>query len=177
MSHHPVNVWQGFGKRKNAVGMARPKKFKVAAREEEAVMRTSAAKVADKEAGADNKPEKPTSGPALKLQAAEAELEDLYIEFLAAQRVAKIFEDKLALAQRINDAKMRRVDAAQAKKPRGSAVLQLERIYQAEEKLLHAELKASKTESEAHSAEADWLAQQCHVLRLQNADLQRSLRR
>ena len=75
-------MWQGFGKRKNSVGMARPKKSKAAAREEAAAMMRSAAKVADKEAGADNKPEKPTSGPALKLQAAEAELEDLYIEFL-----------------------------------------------------------------------------------------------
>ena len=54
---------------------------------------------------------------------------------------------------------------------------QLERIYQAEEELLRAELKASKAESEAHSAEADWLGQQCHVLRLQNAELQRLLRR
>ena len=107
--------------------------------------------------------EKPTSGPALKLQAAEAELEDLYIEFLAAQRVAKIFEDKLALAQRINDAKMRRVDAAQAKQPRGSAVLQLERIYQAEEQLLRAQLAASQSGAESHNAEADWLAQQCRV--------------
>ena len=44
------------------------------------------AKVADKEAGADNKPEKVLSGHALKLQAAEAELEDFYIEFLAGRR-------------------------------------------------------------------------------------------
>ena len=69
-----------------------------------------------------------------------------------------------------------RVEAAQARKPRGSAVLQLERLYQAEEKLLHAKLKAAETESEAHSAEADWLAMQCQVLRLQGVDLQLSLR-
>ena len=53
-------MWQGFGKRKNAVGMARPKKSKVAAREEAAGIMGKVAKVADKEAGADNKPEKPT---------------------------------------------------------------------------------------------------------------------
>ena len=53
-------MWQGFGKRKNVVGMARPKKSKSAAREEAAAIMGSAAKVADKEAGADNKPEKPT---------------------------------------------------------------------------------------------------------------------
>ena len=134
------------------------------------------AKVADKVAGAENKPEKVLSGRARKLQEAEAELEELYIEFLAAEKVAKIFQDKLALEQRINDAKMRRVDAAQARKPRGSAVLQLERLYQAEEKLLHAKLKAAETESEAHSAEADWLAQQCQILRLQGVELQLSLR-
>ena len=134
------------------------------------------AKVADKEAGADKKPEKVLTGHELKLQAAEAELEDSYIEFLASQKVAKIYKDKLTLAQRINDAKMRRVDAAQARKLRGSAVLQLERLYQAEEKLLHAKLEASNAESEAHEAEADWLAQWVIVLRLQNAELQRSLR-
>ena len=134
------------------------------------------AKVADKVAGAENKPEKVLSGRARKLQEAEAELEELYIEFLAAQKVAKIFQDKLALEQRINDAKMRRVDAAQARKPRGSAVLQLERIYQAEEKLLQAKLKAAEAESEANSAEADWLAMQCQILRLQGVDLQLSLR-
>ena len=136
----------------------------------------SAAKVVDKVVGADNKPEKPLSAKARKLQAAEAELEELYIEFLAAEKVAKIYQEKLVLEQRINDAKMRRVDAAQARKPRGSAVLQLERIYMAEEKLLHAKLKASEAESEAHSAEADWLAMQCQVLRLQGVDLQLSLR-
>ena len=104
---------------------------------------TNRAMVACKDAGAGSKHKEPSGGFSPKLQAAEAELEDLYIEFLAAQRVAKIFEDKLALAQRINDAKMRRVDAAQAKQPRGSAVLQLERIYQAEEQLLRAQLVAS----------------------------------
>ena len=171
-------MWQGFGKRKNAVGMARPKKSKVAARAVEAEIMGKVAKVADKVAGAENKPEKVLSGRARKLQEAEAELEELYIEFLAAQKVAKIFQDKLALEQRINDAKMRRVDAAQARKPRGSAVSQaeLERIYQAEEKLLQAKLKAAEAESEANSAEADWLAMQCQVLRLQGVDLQLSLR-
>ena len=124
---------------------------------------------AGKDTGAGIKRKEPSGRLSHELQAAEAELEDLYIEFLAAQRVAKIFEDKLALAQRINDAKMRRVDAAQAKQPRGSAVLQLERIYQAEEQLLRAQLGASLSESECHNAEANWLAQQCHVLRLEMA--------
>ena len=82
VSHHPVNVWQGFGKRKNVVGMARPKKSKVAAREEEAVMRTSGAMTAGKDTGAGIKRKEPSGRLSPKLQAAEAELEDLYIEFL-----------------------------------------------------------------------------------------------
>ena len=47
-----------------------------------------------------------------KMRAAEEELEDSYIEFLAAQKVAKVFEDKLKVAERIHDAKVRRIDAA-----------------------------------------------------------------
>ena len=97
----------------------------------------------------------------------------MLIEFMAAQKVAKDFEDKLKVAKRIFDAKMRRVDAAQAKKERGSAVLQLERTYQAEQELLQAELKASKAEAECHDAEANWLAQQCRVLRLEKANMSR----
>ena len=109
-----------------------------------------------------------------KLRAAEEELEDSYIEFyLAAQKVAKVFEDKLKVAERIHDAKVRRIDAAQAKKARGSAVLQLERIYQNEQDLLQAELQASRAEAECNNAEANWLAQQCRLLRLQNANMSR----
>ena len=126
---------------------------------------------AGKDTGAGSKHKEPSGGRSKKLQAAEKELDDLYFEFLAAQRVAKIFQDKLALAKRINEAKMRRVDAAQAKKPRGSAVLQLERIYLAEEHLLRAQLVASQCESECNHAEANWLAQQCHVLRLEMAKM------
>mmetsp|Transcript_285 Transcript_285/g.629 ORF Transcript_285/g.629 Transcript_285/m.629 type:complete len:165 (+) Transcript_285:1-495(+) len=159
----------GFGKRKNAVGMARPKKSKVVAREEEAVMRASGAMTASKDIGAGIKRKEPSGRISHKLQAAEAELEELHFQFLAAQRVAKVFKDKLQLEKRLNDAKMRRVDAAQKKKPRGSAILQLERLYQAEEQLLRAQLAASETESECHRAEADWLAQQCCVLRLEMA--------
>ena len=58
-----------------------------------------------------------------KLRAAEKELDDLYIEFMTAQKVAKDFNDKFKHAERIFGAKLRRVDAAQAKKACGSAVL------------------------------------------------------
>ena len=71
----------------------------------------------------------------------------------------------------MHDVKMRRIDAAQAKKARGSAVLQLERIYKAKQELLQAELSASKTDSECNNAGANWLAQQCRELRLQMANM------
>ena len=53
-------MWQGFGKRKNAVGMARPTKSKVAAREEAAVIRGSGAMVAGKDTGAGSKRKEPS---------------------------------------------------------------------------------------------------------------------
>ena len=166
-------MWQGFGKRKNAVGMPRPKKAKVAARAEAAEMMGNYTTEPDEQGRADSESKKPKTDAAQKLTTAKDELDDLYIEFLAAQKVAKVFEDKLKLAERIHDAKMRRIDAAQAKKARGSAVLQLERIYKTTQDLLQAKLSASETEAECHSAESNWLAQQCHVLRLENANMSR----
>ena len=173
MRHKPANVWQGFGRRKNAVGMSRPKKRKVAAREEEVEVMANATMEPDKERRAGSEREKPKNDTVRKLKAAEEELDDLYIEFVALQKAAKVFQDKFKLAERLHDAKMRRVDAAQAKKARGSAVLQLERIYQAQQELLQAELSASKAEAECNNAEANWLAQQCRVLRLEKANMSR----
>ena len=93
----------------------------------------------------------------------------MYIDFLLAQKVAKIREKELALAQRIYDVKMRRVEEAQEKKARGSAVLQLERIYQTIQDLLQAKLVASEADSECQNAEANFLAQHCRVLRLEKS--------
>lgn len=45
----------------------------------------------------------------VKREEAGAELEELHIEWLASQKVLGIFKGKLALAQRIYDAKMKRV--------------------------------------------------------------------
>ena len=125
----------------------------------------------DKQSRAGSERMKPKQDASQNLRAAEEELEDLYIEFLAGQKAAKVYQDKLKLAQRLHDAKMRRRDAAQAKNPRGSAVLQLERIYQSQQELLEAELNASKAEAECNNDEANWLAQQCRVLRLQMANM------
>ena len=83
--------------------------------------------------------------------------------------MSKVMDGKLALAQRIHDVKMKRVEAAQEKTARGSAVLQLERIYQSMQDLLHAKLAAAKAQAECNNDEANWLAQQCRVLRLESA--------
>ena len=48
-------------------------------------------------------------------------------------------------------------------------MLQLERIYTAQQELLQAELSAFKTEAECNNTEANWLAQQCRLLRLEHA--------
>ena len=90
---------------------------------------------------------------------------------MAAQKVSNIYDGKLVLAQRIHDVKMRRVEAAQERTARGSAVLQLERIYQAMQDLLHAKLAAANAQSECNNDEANWLAQQCRVLRLKSAKM------
>ena len=54
---------------------------------------------------------------------------------------------------------------------RARAERETERIFQAEEQLLRAQLVASQSESECNNAEANWLAQQCHVLRLETAKM------
>ena len=57
-------------------------------------------------------------------------------------------------------------------------LIELERIYSAELELLRARLARSESEGcNASNAEANWLAQQCRVLRLQNAKMQRTVRK
>lgn len=52
-----------------------------------------------------------------------------------------------------------------------------ERIYKAELDLMRAKFRCADMEGTAHNAEANWLAQQCRVLRLENAKLLRLLRK
>ena len=117
-----------------------------------------------------------TSPGSLKRQAAEEELEELAIEMEVAEKVSAHMTKQLTMRHALHDAKMRRVEAAQKRKARGSAVLQLERIYQSQIELLNAKLNAAEASSDAHSAEANYLAQQCAVLRLDIACLKRSVR-
>ena len=72
-----------------------------------------------------------------------------------AEKVAAHAKRELTMHRALYDAKMRRVDSAQKRKARGSAVLQLERIYQAEIELLKAKLNASDASADAHNAEAN----------------------
>ena len=72
---------------------------------------------------------------------------------------------------------MRRIDAAQKGKGRGSAFEQLYRILKAEVDRLKAELKHADCGWETSNAECNWLAQQCRVVRLENAKLRRELRK
>ena len=55
-----MNFWQGFGKRKNTVGMARPKKTKVAAREEVHTAVSDAITAAGERVDADGEHEEPS---------------------------------------------------------------------------------------------------------------------
>lgn len=162
------------------VGMKRPSKTKVPAREEVRKPIVSEEGVDDEAEGttaAAGAPPAPPSPASAKLAAAEKELLDLYIESEACEQVAAHFQSKLKMRQALYDAKVRRAEAAQKRKARGSAVLQLERIYQNETDLLRHKLQASKADAEAHNAEANWLAQQCRVLRLQMAKNERDVRK
>ena len=112
-----------------------------------------------------------------KRKEASAELDELIIEYEVMQEADSEAAKQLKLAERLYDAKIRRIEKSQAGKRHGSPFGELERIYEAELELLRARLTRSESEGCAHNAEANWLAQQCRVLRLQNAKLQRTVRK
>ena len=85
-------------------------------------------------------------------------------------------EQELRMSVRLYEAKVRRIDKAQAGKRHGSPFLELERIYKAELELTQAKMTRAEVEADTNNAEANWLAQQCRVLRLENAKLRRLLR-
>ena len=80
------------------------------------------------------------------------------------------------MQERLYQAKMKRIEKSQAGKRHGSPFGELERIYKAALALSDARWKREIAESSANNAEANWLAQQCAVLRLENAKLHRVLR-
>jgi hypothetical protein len=173
----------GFGKNKR-LSAPRPKKKKVEAREE-AIMAASEnenpQEIACEDAEVSIHPAKcagPRASPGgIKRKQAEEELEDLYVEYYVRDELSSDADKELSVHQRLYDAKMRRIDEAQRRKQRGSAFGELERIYKAELELLQARLRSAEAEASAHNAEANWLAQQCRVLRLDSAKQRRLLRK
>ena len=85
-------------------------------------------------------------------------------------------EAELRMSLKLYEAKMRRIDKAQAGKRHGSPFLELERIYTAELELAQAKVKRAEVEADTNNAEANWLAQRCRVQSLDIAKLRRLLR-
>ena len=182
--HSPAHTEQmPFGKNKK-LSAPRPKKSKVQARDYEPDDALGDEVNEDHNEGIENyDPAKPApasdampvpSPHSLKVQAAEEELLELQVEWEVRQEVSGQADAQLATAQRLHDAIMRRLDARQRKRKRnGSGFVELERIYKAELELTRAQLRSEEAEGSTHNAEANMLAQQCRVLRLENAKLSR----
>ena len=114
-------------------------------------------------------------GAAKREQAKEESIELLMDYEIWEEEDAKEVK-ALSLSRRIYDARMARIDKAQAGKRHGNPALEIERIYKAELELTQAKFKRSEVESSKHAASANWHAQESHVLRLENAKLRRMLR-
>ena len=172
-----------FGKNKHLAPRAK-KKAKVEAREEvlDAAKEIRAAKE-NAGQGAAAPPSAPAEGAAapspggLKRQQAEDELIELAAESEVREEVAAEAEKQLALAQRLYDAKMRRLDASQAGKRHGNPHKELERIYGAEIELLRAQRACAEAQVQSERADGELLAQQIEVLRLEKAKLRRTVRK
>ena len=113
----------------------------------------------------------------LKRKQADEELIELAAESEVLEELAAEAEQQLALAQRLYDAMMRRLDASQAGKRHGNPFKELERIYGAEVALLRAQRDCAEAQVKSEAADGALLAQQIHVLRLENAKMQRTVRK
>ena len=91
----------------------------------------------------------------VKRQAAEAELDELAVEFEVLDELHTEAEKEFRMHQRLYDAKMARLDEAQRRKRKANPFNELERIYKAEMELLQARLKCAEAEASAHNAEAN----------------------
>jgi hypothetical protein len=112
----------------------------------------------------------------LKRKQAQVECDDLRMEFEAYHQFDAEAEKELRMQERLYEAKQTRMEKSQAGKRHGSPFGELERIYKAALELSGAKLKREIAESSANYAEANWMAQQCRVLRLGNAKLRRVMR-
>ena len=168
-----------FGKNKGF--SQRPKKKETVEAREEALDAAKELRDAKENAGqvAAALPSAPAeaSPRAAKRKQAEDELIELVAESEVREQLAAAAKQQLALAQRLYEAKMRRLDASQAGKRHGNPHRELQRIYEAEIELLRAQRTCAEAQMESERADANLLGQQCHVLGLENANLQRSVRR
>jgi len=167
-----------FGRPKK-VGMKRAKKKKVPARES-APDNDDSMDIEEDEV----RPPSPAPGPrraapspgSVKRNAAKKECDELLVELEAYKELDADAAKELTMQKHLYKAKMQRIDKAQAGKRHGSPFAELERIYKAELELSQAKLKREVSESSVNNAEANWLAQVCEVLRLENAKLRRVMR-
>ena len=167
-----------FGKNKKLT-MPRAQKTKVPAREDAWEIENETGITGAEEPAP---PPPPTDAPAApspgraKRKLAKDECDELGIAYMAWSEMDREAEAELSMSLKLYEAKMRRIEKAQAGKRHGSPYLELERIYKAELELTQAKAKRAEVEADANNAEANWLAQQCRVQRLENAKLRRLLR-
>lgn len=165
MTCQPVNCLQGYGKASNRVGMARPRKRKVEVAE---TMAEDGSEVdcdtgvtGPEQPALDNaqqgaRSQDPTVGPGFKQwKAALQAFEEKSHQALVLRSCCKKYEDAAKLAQRLFDAKMRRLEAGDKLKRRKKAVGAAKRTYEAIIALNEAQLKAAWSGREAAEAERD----------------------
>ena len=159
------NCAQGFGKAKNRVGMKRPKKSKVEAAETmseddsegendtgvtgEQLPSLEPATTADRE--------KPVLSAAAekKLEAATDVFVEAEVKAEALREIATEHEQKERLAQRLHDAKMRRLESGDKLKRRKTGFGASMRTYEAIIWLQHEQLACARARCAAAEAERD----------------------
>ena len=153
---------QGFGKKRFAVGMPRPKKAKVEAPKSLGPATTTA------NTGATDVEEASESTVAAqedqtREDSLEAEYREERKELAAVAKLARAAAQKAAVdvrkaeaglrrEQRLEEERGRRWDAAERRQEPPPAYLQLERVYRSQVRLLEARLELSKAETRAAEA-------------------------
>ena len=110
------------------------------------------------------------------MEAAQEALEQCSIELWTAKKLDKEAGSALALAKRLFDAKIARLQKAWAGRQRGEPGKSLDRLNEAEIAYLKAQLERERAAGEVLRAKADLHAQRATVLGLGNAKLRRTLR-
>ena len=168
VSGRHTNQWQGFGKAKNRIGMARPKKRKVEATE--TIVEPGAEGKCDTGVTGEQHPAiddsiqtagcaatvSASSGPGGKRwQVAWEKWEEAYRRAICLRAIAGQYEAEEKLARRLHDAKMQRLDNGDKLKRRKSPFRAACRTYEAIIDLNEAQLKCAWARCEAAEAERD----------------------